>query len=140
MGGPAPPSRGLAPANEVHDHGAHDASGVVHEVKAVLEQRSARFHEPKVPLVHERRGVEQDVAAAGAQAGPRHAAKLSIGGGEQLVSRLRIAFLRAMDQVGQVDRCVHCPIYGRRRSAPARVFLALLTCGWRRGATLRAVR
>ena len=103
---PAAP-RCLAATSEIDDDRAHDAPGPSHEVDPVLQSQSSRAGKPEIRFVHERRRIEEGVAAATPQPHAGQPSQLCVRGRKQAIGRLGIAPLGAMDQLCQADAIVH---------------------------------
>jgi hypothetical protein len=72
-------------AQQVDDHRAHDPARVREETRAIGKGDVAALGEPDERFVHQRRGVQHDVATAPAQAGARELAQLGVARREPLL-------------------------------------------------------
>ncbi len=97
---------GGAAARKVDDDRPHHASGPSQEVHSVLEVQGTGRRKAQIRFVHQRTRIEQRVATPG-QPPPCQLAEIGVGRGEQPLSRVGIAILGAVNQIGQVDRIVH---------------------------------
>jgi hypothetical protein len=78
---------------------------------SIAELGSLGFGEPKVPLVHQGRRIEQNATAPGAQACPGELAQVTVRRGHELIGRGGIAPLRSTDQIREVPPLGHPEIY-----------------------------
>ena len=106
VGGASAAPIGGAAARKIDDDRPHHASGPAQEVHTVLELQGSGRREAQIRLVYQRARIEQRIAPAG-QPHPCQLAKVGVRRGEQPICRVRITFLGAMNQIGQVDTIIH---------------------------------